>query len=201
VIEALRNHILPSRRADARRLARIAFAVDSSDAGPPQAGELGGTAVAERPDDGPESEGGRNGDGHGSHDDRPKDFRDVWQTSWDPYSDRRVALDALEHRRPKWVRALDIADGGQPSDWYIGPVGPTLPDVISATSEELQEFTTLAEMSVFDAGKDQLIRRRLMALAQGKQLSPEQMTREEEALRETAERSGRGDLPAGPVVE
>lgn len=203
MIEALRDHIFPSRRAHTRRLARIAFSVenggDSTRA--PEAGQRAGTAVKERHRNGAKSNGGHNGNGHSARDDRPEEFRDVWQTSWDPFSDRRVALDALQHRRPKWVTALDIADGGQPSDWYIGPVGPTLPDVIYASDEELKQFTTLAEMSVFDSGKDQLIRQRLMALAQGQPLDPDKMTSEEQALRETAELYGRGDLPTDPAAK
>jgi hypothetical protein len=76
-----------------------------------------------------------------------------------------------------------------------------LPDVIYASDAEFAEFAKLAEMSAFDSGKDRLIRQRLVALAHGQELDPDEMSKEETALRHSAERYGKGELPGDPPPE
>jgi hypothetical protein len=158
VIDALKNHLIPSRRAEVRRLAMVAFSVENGSHSP--AGRTSET----------KGSNGSSTNGNGHRELTGAELLERYPSLWitpDPFLRDRARLEALQHARPKWVRDRYKAQRRRPSDWYIGPIGPDVIDAIHATPDEFAELVQLARMTTYDHEQRAITERRFQQLADG----------------------------------
>ena len=180
VIEALRDRIFPVRRAEARRLAEVAFSIEDG-----STASSADTHVKPNGNSVEAHHGGKGPNGNGPHEmsaaELLKRYPDLWVTP-DPFNTERARLDVLQNSRPKWVRDRYEAERRPPSDWYIGPLGPDIIDAVHATTADFEDLVKLERMNTFDSERRAIITQRVDALAKGQRLTPAEMKAEEDQL-------------------